>query len=73
MYGIVAPKGTPEAIVQFLNKHINAILAMPDVRKNLSAAGLDVFTATPAEFTAMIERDYQRWGALAQTHKSMRK
>jgi tripartite-type tricarboxylate transporter receptor subunit TctC len=72
-YGIVAPKGTPESIVQFLNKHINAILAMPDVRKNLSAAGLDVFTATPAEFTAMIERDYQRWGALAQTHKSMRK
>jgi tripartite-type tricarboxylate transporter receptor subunit TctC len=72
-YGIVAPKGTPEAIVQFLNKHINAILAMPDVRKNLSAAGLDVFTATPAEFTAMIERDYQRWGALAQTHKSKKK
>ena len=72
-YGIVAPKGTPEAIVQFLNKHINAILAMPDVQKNLSAAGLDVFTTTPAEFTAMIERDYQRWGALAQTHKSMRK
>ena len=72
-YGIVAPKGTPEAIVQFLNKHINAILAMPDVRKNLSAAGLDVFTTTPAKFTAMIERDYQRWGALAQTHKSMRK
>lgn len=72
-YGVVAPKGTPEAIVQFLNKHINAILAMPDVQKNLSAAGLDVFTATPAEFTAMIERDYQRWGALAQTQKSMRK
>ncbi len=72
-YGVVAPKGTPEAIVQFLNKHINAILAQPDVQQNLRAAGLDVFTATPAEFTAMIERDYQRWGALAQTHKSMRK
>jgi tripartite-type tricarboxylate transporter receptor subunit TctC len=72
-YGIVAPKGTPEAIVQFLNKNINAILAMPDVRQNLSAAGLDVLTGTSAEFTTMIERDYQRWGALAQTHKSMRK
>ena len=72
-YGIVAPKGTPEAIVQFLNKHINAILAMPDVQQNLSAAGFEVLTGTPAEFTAMIERDYKRWGELAQAQKSMRK
>ena len=72
-YGIVAPKGTPEAIVQLLNKHINAILAMPDVQQNLIAAGFEILTGTPAEFAAMIERDYQRWGAVAQTQKTMRK
>ena len=72
-YGIVAPKGTPDAVVQLLNKHINIILAMPDVQQNLIAAGFEILTGTPAEFTAMIERDYQRWGAVAQTQKSMRK
>lgn len=72
-YGIVAPKGTPEAIVQLLNKHINAILAMPDVQQNLIAAGFEILTGTPAEFAAMIERDYKRWGKVAQTQKSMRK
>ena len=72
-YGIVAPKGTPEAIVQLLNKHINAILAMPDVQQNLIAAGFEILTGTPAEFGAMIERDYKRWGEVAQTQKSIRK
>lgn len=72
-YGIVAPKGTPNAIVQLLNKHINAVLALPDVQQHLIAAGFEVLTGTPAEFTAMIERDYKRWGDLAQTQKSMRK
>jgi len=72
-YGIVAPKGTPEAIVQLLNQHINAILAMPDVQQNLIAAGFEILTGTPAEFAAMIERDYKRWGEVAQTQKSIRK
>jgi tripartite-type tricarboxylate transporter receptor subunit TctC len=72
-YGIVAPKGTPDAVVHLLNKHINAILAMPEVQQQLIAAGFEILTGTSTEFAAMIERDYQRWGALAQTQKSMRK
>jgi hypothetical protein len=39
----------------------------------LIAAGFEILTGTSAEFAAMIERDYHRWGALAQTQKSMRK
>ena len=46
---------------------------MPDVQQNLIAAGFEILTGTPAEFAAMIERDYQRWGAVAQTQKTMRK
>ncbi|MEI7569008.1 MAG: tripartite tricarboxylate transporter substrate binding protein [Alcaligenaceae bacterium] len=72
-YGIVAPKGTPDAIVQLLNQQINKILAMPEVQQNLTAAGFEIQTGTAAEFAALIERDYHRWGAVAQTQKSMRK
>jgi tripartite-type tricarboxylate transporter receptor subunit TctC len=46
---------------------------MPEVQQHLIAAGFEVLTGTPAEFAAMIERDYKRWGELAQTQKSMRK
>ena len=72
-YGIVAPTGTPESIVQLLNHHINEILALPEVQQLLVAAGFEIQTGTPKEFAALLMRDYKRWGEVAQTQKSMRK
>jgi tripartite-type tricarboxylate transporter receptor subunit TctC len=59
-YGIVAPAGTPQSIVQRLNAELVKILDMPGVRRSLVEQGADVQGGTPARFDAFM-RD-PRWG-----------
>jgi len=61
-YGILAPKGTPDAVVKILNHHINQILDMPDVQATLLKAGMSVAKGSPEEFAVRIKQDYERWG-----------
>src|SRR3954466_3350723 len=61
-FGLMAPAGTPRAIIERLNGETVKALAQPDVRKRLTDLGLDVITGTPAEFTAAMERELPRWG-----------
>jgi tripartite-type tricarboxylate transporter receptor subunit TctC len=52
---IVAPAGTPGAVVNVLHASIRKVLAMPDVRNKLLAAGIEpASSATPQEFAAFI-------------------
>ncbi len=64
-----APRGTPADRVAKLNAEIVAILAMPDVQKVLSAAGLEAAPNTPSEMRGIIEADYKKWGQLIKTLK----
>jgi tripartite-type tricarboxylate transporter receptor subunit TctC len=59
--GIVAPAGTPPAVIAQLNRQIAAILKMPEVRDKLGAQGLEAVTDTPAEFTAYIAAEVPKW------------
>lgn len=61
-FGLMAPAGTPRAIIERLNRETVAAMAQPDVRKKLTDLGLDVITGTPADFSAAIERELPRWG-----------
>jgi tripartite-type tricarboxylate transporter receptor subunit TctC len=61
---------TPQAVIQKLNHHINLVLAMPDVKASLVAAGFDIETSTPEGFSALIKQDYERWGAVAKQQRS---
>jgi tripartite-type tricarboxylate transporter receptor subunit TctC len=60
-FGLIAPAGTPAAIVDRLNRETLKAMAMSDVRKRLTDLGLDVITGTPAEFQAALEREIPRW------------
>jgi tripartite-type tricarboxylate transporter receptor subunit TctC len=60
-FGLMAPAGTPAAIVDRLNRETLKAMAMPDVRKRLTDLGLDVITGSPAEFQAALEREIPRW------------
>src|SRR6202048_4684419 len=52
---IVAPAGTPSGLVDKLHGSIRRVLAMPDVREKLAAAGIEpASSATPQEFAAFI-------------------
>mgnify|MGYP001172698905 CR=1 FL=1 len=60
-FGLMAPAGTPSAIIDRLNRETAKILAMPEIRKKLNDIGADVIGGTPAEFAAAIERELPQW------------
>jgi tripartite-type tricarboxylate transporter receptor subunit TctC len=53
--------GTPAAIVDRLNKELNAVLRSPDVREHLAASGVTIAGGTPEELSAMINRESAKW------------
>ncbi len=55
--GIIAPAGTPPAIVERLNREIRAVVDMPDVRQKMIDFGGQPQASSPAEFRARVERD----------------
>ena len=59
--GIVAPKGTPPAIVTRLNAEITRIVSRPDVRRDWAAQGAVAMTMTPDEFGKYISNDIVKW------------
>ena len=65
-FGILAPAGTPRAIVARLNKDFNAALAAPKLRQMLSAQGADAVGGTPAAFGKIIRADYAKWGKVVK-------
>lgn len=65
-YGLLAPAGTPAAIVERLNRALNQVLKRPEVRERLMNAGLEVVTSTPDEFRLFRVRDFARWGEIVR-------
>jgi tripartite-type tricarboxylate transporter receptor subunit TctC len=59
--GVIAPAGTPPAIVDRLAKEIGDIVRMPDVREKLITQAMEPIPSTPSEFRARIEADIARW------------
>ena len=54
-YGVVAPAGTPAALVAQLNAEINKALALPDVKQRLAALGAEVSPAGPEALVGALE------------------
>lgn len=67
-FGVVAPAGTPEGIIERLNKEINAVLQDPEYRKIVDMQGAEVAGGTPQEFQAFIDSEAQRWGKLIEAN-----
>jgi tripartite-type tricarboxylate transporter receptor subunit TctC len=65
-YGIVAPAGTPRAIVDRLNREMRAALAMEDVRERLASTGAEPLPSTPEEYAADIDREEKKWSAIVK-------
>jgi len=65
-YALVAPAGTPPAIVAKVQATVAAALAKPDVRDKLAGLGAEPVGNTPAEFAAMQRAESARWQKLAR-------
>jgi tripartite-type tricarboxylate transporter receptor subunit TctC len=60
-YGVVAPAGTPAAIVARLNAQINASLNAAELKTRLLAEGAEATPTTPQAFGELIARELERW------------
>ncbi len=63
-FGLMAPAGTPNAIIEKLHRDSVRALSTTETRKKFSDFGLDVVAGTPAELAATIARELPQWGRL---------
>jgi len=63
-YGVVAPRGTPKAIINKLSAEIAKILAMPDIKEKIAAQGMDTFISTPEQFAPMMKEDMAKYAKI---------
>lgn len=65
--GLFAPAGTPEPIVAKLYKEVQALLARPEVAEKINVSGsLEPLILSREEFSALIRRDYDKYGRLVK-------
>ncbi len=65
-YGVVAPAGTPVAVVARLNAEINKALTLPDVAQQMAVEGALPMPGTPQVFAALIQRELPRWAQVVK-------
>ena len=63
-FGVLAPAGTPQAILTKVSEDIAKVLEMPDVREKLLAQGSIPAPTTPSEFDAINKADTERYGKI---------
>ena len=64
---LLAPAGTPRAIIERLNKELNAVLATDEVKRRLAVEGGEPVPGAPEEYAADIDREEMRWSKLVAT------
>lgn len=65
-YGIGAPRSTPAAIINTLNKEINAALADPQINSRLAALGGMVIPGSPADFGKLVADETAKWAQVVK-------
>ena len=62
--GLIAPAGTPPAIVEKIHQDEVKVVSDPDAKKKLAAIGMETIGDTPAEFTAAMKAQKPQWAKL---------
>ena len=65
-FGLVAPAGTPPAVVQRLNAEAQKALADPGVRQRLADQGFDIMGGSAAEFGAFMKNEIDKWSTVVK-------
>ncbi len=67
--GMLMRKGTPPAIVEYLNKEMRAVLESDAFRAPLEAQGFEVLSSTPKAFETLLRQDHAQMGDLIRVNK----
>jgi len=65
-FGLFAPRGTPAAVIQALNRATNAFIAERQVQSKMIEEGADPVGGTPEQFGAFVRREHEKWRAVVQ-------
>ena len=65
-YGLVAPAGTPRAVIDRLNEALRAALASDEVKKQLAFDGTEITPTSPEQYADFIDKDERRWAELVK-------
>jgi tripartite-type tricarboxylate transporter receptor subunit TctC len=68
-FGLVAPSGTPPAIVGRLSSEVTQVVRSAPMRERFGPLGLDLAGGTPEEFAATIRSEIPKWGKVLQDAK----
>jgi len=66
-YGVIGPRNMPRALVERMNRDINAALKTPELSKQLASQGADPFTNTSDDFAKAMATDRQKWADVVKT------
>jgi tripartite-type tricarboxylate transporter receptor subunit TctC len=65
-YGLLAPAGTPQPIVDKLQAVVREALGTPEVRERLAQDSAEPIGSSPAEFAALIKTELEKWARIAR-------
>jgi tripartite-type tricarboxylate transporter receptor subunit TctC len=63
-YGLLAPAGTPRAIIDRLNKELRALADAEEVKQRIRSEGGDPLVSSPEEYASDIDREESKWATL---------
>jgi tripartite-type tricarboxylate transporter receptor subunit TctC len=67
-HGVLAPRATPQPVLDRLRAEFNAVLALPQVRDTLVSSGAgEPYITTPEEYIALIRADYEAYGSVIKS------
>jgi tripartite-type tricarboxylate transporter receptor subunit TctC len=65
--GIAVAAGTPRAVIEKLNRDLNAVLAMPEMRQKIEEQGAEVIGGPPEAFSKHIQAEREKWSRVIRT------
>ena len=65
-YGVLAPAGTPPGIVARLHGELVKALKQPEVQQRIAELGAEIIAGSPAEFTAQVQREREKWAPVVR-------
>ena len=71
--GVFAPKGTPEEVIDIVNRALREVLTMPEVRSKFEQVGVHAVPSSPAELMGRLTADIKKWNEVVEKAGLQRK
>jgi tripartite-type tricarboxylate transporter receptor subunit TctC len=64
--GLLAPKGTPAAVIERLHRELKVVMALPEVKNHFAEAGIEIVASTPTEMDSYFREERDHWARVVK-------